>query len=72
MGYDRAGFSVDEIEDLADDLAAPLIAEDPLVFEQAIAHAPIILSDERVRRELAADLVVVIGRTTLSRSTNIS
>ena len=70
VGHDRAGFSVEEIEDLADDLAAPLIAEDPLVFEQAIAHAPIILSDERVRRELAADLVVVIGRTTLSRSTN--
>jgi 2-succinyl-5-enolpyruvyl-6-hydroxy-3-cyclohexene-1-carboxylate synthase len=70
VGHDRAGFSVDEIEDLADELAAPLIAEDPLVFEHAIAHAPIILSDDRVRRELAADLVVVIGRTTLSRSTN--
>jgi 2-succinyl-5-enolpyruvyl-6-hydroxy-3-cyclohexene-1-carboxylate synthase len=70
VGHDRAGFSVDEIEDLADDLAAPIVSEDPLVFEQAIAHAPIILSDERVRRELAADLVVVIGRTTLSRSTN--
>jgi 2-succinyl-5-enolpyruvyl-6-hydroxy-3-cyclohexene-1-carboxylate synthase len=41
-----------------------------LVFENAIAHAPIVLSDERVRRELAADLVVVIGRTTLSRSIN--
>ena len=70
VGHDRAGFSVDEIEDLADDLAAPIVSEDPLVFEQAIAHAPIILSDERVRRELAAELVVVIGRTTLSRSTN--
>jgi 2-succinyl-5-enolpyruvyl-6-hydroxy-3-cyclohexene-1-carboxylate synthase len=70
VGHDRAGFSVDEIEDIADELAAPIVSEDPLVFEQAIAHAPIILSDERVRRELAADLVVVIGRTTLSRSTN--
>jgi 2-succinyl-5-enolpyruvyl-6-hydroxy-3-cyclohexene-1-carboxylate synthase len=70
VGHDRAGFTVDEIEDLADDLVAPIVSEDPLVFEQAIAHAPIILSDERVRRELAADLVVVIGRTTLSRSTN--
>jgi 2-succinyl-5-enolpyruvyl-6-hydroxy-3-cyclohexene-1-carboxylate synthase len=70
VGHDRAGFSVDEIDDLADDLAAPIVSEDPLVFEQAIAHAPIILSDERVRRELAAELVVVIGRTTLSRSTN--
>jgi 2-succinyl-5-enolpyruvyl-6-hydroxy-3-cyclohexene-1-carboxylate synthase len=70
VGHDRAGFSVDEIEDLADSLGAPIVAEDPLVFENAIAHAPIVLSDERVRRELAADLVVVIGRTTLSRSIN--
>jgi len=70
VGHDRAGFSADEIEDLADELGAPIVSEDPLVFENAIAHAPIILSDERVRRELAADLVVVIGRTTLSRSIN--
>jgi len=70
VGHDLAGFSADEIEDLADELGAPIVSEDPLVFENAIAHAPIILSDERVRRELAADLVVVIGRTTLSRSIN--
>ena len=70
VGHDRAGFSVDEIEDFADHLAAPIVAEDPLVFENAIAHAPIVLADERVRRELSADLVVVIGRTTLSRSIN--
>lgn len=70
VGHDRAGFSVAEIEDFADDLGAPIVAEDPLVFENAIAHAPIVLSDERVRRELAAELVVVIGRTTLSRSIN--
>ena len=70
VGHDRAGFSVDEIEDFATDLGALLIAEDPLVFEGAIAHAPILLSDDRVRRELSADLVVVIGRTTLSRSIN--
>jgi 2-succinyl-5-enolpyruvyl-6-hydroxy-3-cyclohexene-1-carboxylate synthase len=70
VGHDRAGFSADEIEDLADELGAPIVSEDPLVFENAIAHAPIILSDERVRRDLAADLVVVIGRTTLSRSIN--
>ncbi len=70
VGHDRAGFSVDEIEDFAADLGALVVAEDPLVFEGAIAHAPIVLSDERVRRELAADLVIVIGRTTLSRSIN--
>ena len=70
VGHDRAGFSVAEIEKFASDLAAPLIAEDPLVFEGAIAHAPIVLSDEKARVALAAETVFVIGRTTLSRSIN--
>jgi 2-succinyl-5-enolpyruvyl-6-hydroxy-3-cyclohexene-1-carboxylate synthase len=70
VGHDRAGFSVVEIEKFASDLAAPLIAEDPLVFEDAIAHAPIVLSDEKARIALAAENVFVIGRTTLSRSIN--
>jgi len=55
---------------LARDLGAPLIPEDPLRFKDALAHAPILLSDERVRNELRPELAVVIGRTTLSRSTN--
>ncbi len=70
VGHDRAGFSVAEIEKFASDLAAPLIAEDPLVFDGAIAHAPIVLSDERARVALVAETVFVIGRTTLSRSIN--
>jgi len=70
VGHDRAGFSVDEIEKFASDLAAPLIAEDPLVFEDAIAHAPVVLSNEKARIALAAENVFVIGRTTLSRSIN--
>ena len=70
VGHDRAGFSVNEIEKFASDLAAPLIAEDTLVFEDAIAHAPIVLSDEKARIALAAENVFVIGRTTLSRSIN--
>lgn len=70
VGHDRAGFSEAEIEKLARDLAAPLVTEDPLRFKDAIAHAPILLSDERVREELKPDLAVIIGRTTLSRSIN--
>ena len=70
VGHDRAGFSVAEIEKFASDLAAPLIAEDPLVFDGAIAHAPIVLSDEKARVVLASENVFVIGRTTLSRSIN--
>lgn len=70
VGHDRAGFTESEIENLARSLAAPLISEDPLRFKDAIAHAPILLSDHRARTALAADTVFVIGRTTLSRSIN--
>jgi 2-succinyl-5-enolpyruvyl-6-hydroxy-3-cyclohexene-1-carboxylate synthase len=70
VGHDRAGFSESEIEKLARDLGAPLIAEDPLRFKDAIAHSPIVLSDERVRNELKPELAIVIGRTNLSRATN--
>lgn len=70
VGHDRAGFEESEIERLANDLGAVIVVEDPLRFKGAIAHAPILLSDERVRTELKAELAVVIGRTTLSRTTN--
>ena len=70
VGHDRAGFSVERIEKLAKDLGAPIVAEDPLSFESAVAHAPIMLSDERARDALKPELLVVIGRTTLSRSIN--
>ncbi|NCV84183.1 MAG: 2-succinyl-5-enolpyruvyl-6-hydroxy-3-cyclohexene-1-carboxylate synthase, partial [Actinobacteria bacterium] len=52
VGHDRAGFSESEIEKLARELGAPILSEDPLRFKDAIAHAPIVLSDERVRTEL--------------------
>jgi 2-succinyl-5-enolpyruvyl-6-hydroxy-3-cyclohexene-1-carboxylate synthase len=70
VGHDRAGFEVSEIEKLTNQLAAVLVVEDPLRFKTAISHAPILLSSERVREELTPDLAVIIGRTTLSRSTN--
>jgi 2-succinyl-5-enolpyruvyl-6-hydroxy-3-cyclohexene-1-carboxylate synthase len=70
VGHDRAGFSVAEIERFADQIGAPILAEDPLVFERSVAHAPIVLSDSRVSSQLKPDLAVVIGRTTLSRTTN--
>lgn len=64
IGHDRAGFTVSEIVDFANDLGAPLIAEDPLSFEDAMAHAALFAD------KLAIDWVFVIGRTTLSRTTN--
>ena len=70
VGHDRAGIDVREIEEFAAAIGAPILGEDPLVFERSVSHAPIILSDERARNALAPELVVVIGRTTLSRSVN--
>ena len=70
IGHDRGGFSTDQISTLIKNLNWPVIAEDPISFPQATAHASLFLADEQIRNKLAANTVIVIGRTTLSRSTN--
>ena len=70
VGHDRAGFSVDEVNDFATKLGWPVIAEDPLSFPNAISHASVFLTSQSITDELAPDTVVVIGRTTLSRPIN--
>ena len=64
IGHDRAGFGVAAISDFARNLAVPIIAEDPLSFNDAIPHAALFAN------QLEVDWVFVIGRTTLSRTTN--
>jgi 2-succinyl-5-enolpyruvyl-6-hydroxy-3-cyclohexene-1-carboxylate synthase len=70
VGHDRAGFSVNEISNFVKLVGWPLIAEDPLSFEGAISHASLFLVSDMAKEELHPDCVIVIGRTTLSRSTN--
>ena len=70
IGHDRGGLSVDAVRDFADALGWPVIAEDPLTFERAISHASIFLTSRAIADDLVPDTVVVIGRTTLSRSIN--
>ena len=70
IGHDRGGLAVDAVRDFADALGWPVIAEDPLTFEKAISHASIFLTSRAIADDLAPDTVVVIGRTTLSRSIN--
>lgn len=70
IGHDRAGFSVDEVNDFAAKLGWPVIAEDALSFPNAISHASIFLTSQSITDELVPDTVVVIGRTTLSRPIN--
>lgn len=70
VGYDRGGLGAEEINKFALELGWPLIAEDPLSFAQAIPHTTIFLASEKIRKELLPEVAIVIGRTTLSRSTN--
>jgi 2-succinyl-5-enolpyruvyl-6-hydroxy-3-cyclohexene-1-carboxylate synthase len=70
IGHDRGGYTVNEINDFAEKLNWPIIAEDPLSFPKAIAHASLLFSDQAILESLTPENVVVIGRTTLSRSTN--
>jgi 2-succinyl-5-enolpyruvyl-6-hydroxy-3-cyclohexene-1-carboxylate synthase len=70
IGHDRAGLELKEVQDFAGKLGWPVIAEDPLSFPAALAHASIILTSKTIAEDVAPDTVVVIGRTTLSRSIN--
>ena len=70
IGHDRGGLSAEAVRDFAEKLGWPVIAEDPLTFDNAHSHASIFLTSKTIADDLAPDTVVVIGRTTLSRSIN--
>jgi 2-succinyl-5-enolpyruvyl-6-hydroxy-3-cyclohexene-1-carboxylate synthase len=70
IGHDRGGLAVDEITKFTKTLGWPVIAEDPLSFPNAVAHASIFLASPEIRSTLIPQSVLVIGRTTLSRSIN--
>ena len=70
IGHDRGGLSVEEITKFTKVLGWPVISEDPLSFPDAIAHASIFLTSQEIRSTLIPQSVLVIGRTTLSRSIN--
>jgi 2-succinyl-5-enolpyruvyl-6-hydroxy-3-cyclohexene-1-carboxylate synthase len=70
IGHDRGGLSVEEISKFTKVIGWPVIAEDPLSFPDAIPHASIFLASQEIRSTLIPQSVLVIGRTTLSRSIN--
>ena len=70
IGHDRGGLSASDVAKFADQLGWPIISEDPLTFPGANAHASLFLNSTTIAKDLAPDTVVVIGRTTLSRSVN--
>ncbi len=70
IGHDRGGLNIDEISAFTKTIGWPVIAEDPLSFPEALPHASIFLASHEIRSTLIPQSVVVIGRTTLSRSIN--
>lgn len=70
IGHDRGGFEVSAVNKFIEDLGWPIISEDPLTFSQANAHASLFLTSAKIAQDLKPDTVIVIGRTTLSRSIN--
>lgn len=73
IGHDRGNFSRDEIAFFIKSITSwgvPVISEDPSIAKECINHSSLFLADEKVREFLRAEQVIVVGRTTLSRSTN--
>jgi 2-succinyl-5-enolpyruvyl-6-hydroxy-3-cyclohexene-1-carboxylate synthase len=70
IGHDRGGISADQVKNFAEKLGWPILSEDPLTFPNTSAHASLFLTSTVIAKDLAPDTVVVIGRTTLSRSVN--
>jgi len=70
IGHDRGGLGVESVRKFAKELGWPTIVEDPLSFPDAVAHASIFLTSAQIRAALIPQTVIVIGRTTLSRSIN--
>jgi len=55
IGHDRAGLELKEVQDFAGKLGWPVIAEDPLSFPAALAHASIILTSKTIAEDVAPD-----------------
>ena len=70
IGHDRGGLTAEAVKDFAENLGWPIIVEDPLTFNNAVSHASVFLTSMAIAEDLAPDTVVIIGRTTLSRSIN--
>ncbi len=70
VGHDRGGLGVDEITDFAESIGWPLVPEDPLSFPTGVPYASLFLTSFKIRQALRPEVVIVIGRTTLSRSMN--
>ena len=70
VGHDRGGFTIAQVQKFVDQLGWPLISEDPLSLKGSVAHASLFLASTAIAKDFTPRTVIVIGRTTLSRSIN--
>ena len=68
VGHDRAGIPWQEIVNFSQSTGWPILSENPLLGDQVIAHASLILASEARRSELKPEIAMVIGRLTLTRA----
>ncbi len=70
VGHDRGGLDAKAVAKFAEMVGWPMIAEDPLSIAQSVPFASLFLTSKKIRDALLPEVVIVIGRTTLSRSVN--
>ena len=70
VGHDAAGISVPSILEFSKKTGWPILSENPLMSEAVIPHASLLLANSERSAKLRPDLVMTIGRLTLSRAIN--
>jgi 2-succinyl-5-enolpyruvyl-6-hydroxy-3-cyclohexene-1-carboxylate synthase len=70
LGHDLAGISFASISKFSQETGWPILSENPLLGQEVIGHASLLLADEKRRAHLKPHIAMVIGRLTLSRAIN--
>ena len=65
---DSAGIAWQDIVNFSQSTGWPILSENPLLGNQVIGHASLILTSEERRTELKPEIAMVIGRLTLTRA----
>ena len=70
VGHDAGGILFSSILEFSKRTGWPILSENPLLGSEVIPHASLILGDANRQELLRPDLVMTIGRLTLSRAIN--
>lgn len=70
IGHDAGGISFDSIVEFSKRAGWPILSENPLIGPEAIPHTSLVLAEANRREMLRPEVVMTIGRLTLSRAIN--